>query len=156
MSERAAVGQAGFALPVTLFVLVLLALLAAALAGATTAELQGERLADWDRRVLYVAEAGLEHQIYRLKGDRNAGPVGTVSLGGSPWTFRYTVDARPAAPGGQCRGVVADAGWWEIRSVGQLVQGATVVHSRTVDALVEIQYLVLVPTRVTVCWWRSS
>ncbi len=135
-------GQDGLALPVTLFALAVLALLTAALAGTTTSELESGRLVDWDRRALYLAEAGLEHQIFVLKQDKNAPSVGTVSLGGSPLEGRYQVTVTClefTSAGGTCT-ANRESRTWRITSTGQLWQGTTLVHSRTVEALVEIRY----------------
>ena len=135
-------GQDGLAMPVTLFALAVLALLTAALAGTTTAELESERLVDWDRRALYLAEAGLEHQIFALKQDKDSGDVGTVSMGGSPLEGRYHVIRQCvdlASAGSTCRDN-RESRTWRITSRGELWQGATLVHTRTVEALVEIRY----------------
>lgn len=135
-------GQDGLALPVTLFALAVLALLTAALAGTTTAELESERLVDWDRRALYLAEAGLEHQIFALKQNKDAGDVGTVSMGGSALEGRYNVIRQCvtlASAGGTCTDN-RESRTWRITSRGELWQGATLVHTRTVEALVEIRY----------------
>ncbi|MCS7235195.1 MAG: hypothetical protein RMM30_04370 [Armatimonadota bacterium] len=146
--------EAGFAFPLTLFALTVMALLTAALAGVTSAELESGRLWEWDRRALYAAEAGVEHQLFQLKRDRLAGPVGLVSLGGTPLDVRYVVGLAPAGPGGICTADPgADESWWEVTSRGQLWQGASLVHERRVTALVEIRYAVLVPLHVTVCRW---
>jgi Tfp pilus assembly protein PilX len=146
--------EAGFAFPVTLFALTVLALLTAALAGVTSAELESGRLGEWDRRALYAAEAGVEHQLFQLKRNRMAGPVGSVSLGGSPVEARYVAGLAPASPGGLCAADPgADESWWEVTSRGQLWQGANLVHERRVAALVEIRYALLVPLQVTICRW---
>lgn len=134
--------QDGLALPLTLFVLVVLALLTAAVAGTTTAELESSQLVDRDRRALYLAEAGLEHQIYALKVNKDTGPVGTVSLGGSPTEERYVVDLRclqELSAGRTCTGN-RESRTWLITSTGELRQGTSLVHSRTVEAVVEIRY----------------
>ncbi len=132
----------GVAFPVTLFALTVLALLTAAVAGMTTAEVNSERLVDWDRRALYAAEAGLEHQLFVLQQDQEAGAVGTVSLGGSPLEQRYTVTVQCTpllSARATCSGE-AESRTWEVTSRGQLVQGSTVVHERVVRALVEVRY----------------
>ncbi len=135
--------ERGLALPLTLFALTVLALLAAALAGATTSELESERWVDWDRKALYAAEAGVEHQIYELKRNKSAGPVGTVSLGVfGDLDLRYSVDLQCVAlrsAGGSCS-ENRESRTWEVTSRGQLVRGGTVVHERSVWALVEIRY----------------
>ncbi|MDR7394524.1 MAG: hypothetical protein QN196_08235, partial [Armatimonadota bacterium] len=108
-------------------------------AGTTVAELDSDRLVDWDRKALYAAEAGLEHQVYELKKDKNAGPVGTASL--SP-NLRYVVSSqcRPELSAGATCTENRELRTWEITSTGEVVDGAGVIHSRTVWALVEIQY----------------
>jgi len=133
--------EEGVALPVTLFVLVILALLVAALAGTTLGELESERLVDWDRRALYLAEAGVEHQIFSLKVDKDAPAVGTVSMGGSPLEGRYVVSLTCLpflSAGGSCSR--PESRTWLITSRGELWQDGTRVHVRTVEAVVEIRY----------------
>lgn len=134
--------ERGLALPLTLFALVVLAVLTAALAGTTTAELESARLVDWDRKALYLAEAGLEHQIFLLKQDKDAPAVGTVSVGGSPLEGRYTVEVEClplASAGGTCT-ENRESRTWRITSRGELWQAGAMVYSRTVEAVVEIRY----------------
>lgn len=149
--------EEGVALPLTLFALTVLALLTAALAGVTTAAVETSRLADWDRKALYAAEAGLEHQIYELKRG-NSVPVGDT-LGGSPLQARYRVTrvVLSGGPGGSCTDdPLAQEQWWEVTSQGQLLQGGNVVHVRAVWTLVEIELRLLGPRAATVCRfeWR--
>ncbi len=129
----------GLALPLTLFVLVVLALLTAALAGTTVAEIDSDRLVAWDRKALYAAEAGLEHQIYELKRDKSAAPVGTASL--SP-NLRYVVtsECKPELSAGATCTENRELRAWEITSTGEVLDRGAVIHSRTVWALVEIRY----------------
>ncbi|MCL6499519.1 MAG: hypothetical protein K6U07_05800 [Firmicutes bacterium] len=149
--------EGGFALPLTLFALTLLALLTAALAGMTTARVDTSRLADWDRKALYAAEAGLEHQIYELKRGRTT-PVGQQSLGGAPLEARYRVtQLDPSGPGGMCTDdPTAQEQWWEVTARGELLEGGNVVHSRIVWALVEIEPRLPQPPGVNLCRfeWR--
>lgn len=153
--RRTCLDPGGFALPLTLFVLTIVGLLTAALAGATTAQLGVGRLADWDRRALYAAEAGVEHQVFALKADRGAGPVGPVSMGGSPLEARYqVVSLVPSAPGGVCSAEPgADESWWEVTSLGQVWQGSVRVHEREVRALLGIRYDTPSP-QVRICRWH--
>ncbi len=156
-ATRRAPGESerGFALPLTLFVLAVLALLAAALAGVTAAEIQTGRLVDWDRKALYLAEAGLEHQIFEWKRDQNSPAVGVVSLGGSPLEMRYAVAVQDAGTG-RCGGTPdPNWRWWRVTSRGELVQAGSPVHSRTVEALAEIEYQGGSPRSVVLCRWSS-
>ncbi|MDR7607496.1 MAG: hypothetical protein QN161_03250 [Armatimonadota bacterium] len=149
------VREGGFALPLALFTLTLLAVLTAALAGMTTAQVETSRLADWDRKALHAAEAGLEHQIYELKRGRTT-PVDGQSLGGAPLEARYRVTRLVSSgPGGMCtEDLPAQKQWWEVTARGELLEGGNVVHSRIVWALVEIR--LAQPPAVTVCRfeWR--
>lgn len=150
-------GPEGLALPLTLFALTLLALLAAALAGVTASELQAGRFAEWDRHAAYVAEAGIEHQLFAFKVNRNASSVGTVNLGGHPLRRQYVVNARTGSPGGVCTDdLLEDESWWEITSFGQLWRGAELVHQRSISALVQVVYPINLPFKVTVCRWRPG
>lgn len=147
--------EEGLALPLTLFALAVLALLAAALAGVTAAGVEGTRLADWDREALYAAEAGIEHQLFLLKGDPGAPPVS-----GPQWLLpgrtRYRVVAlSQLAAAGTCPpGELSRT--WEITTQGELLQGSTVLHARGVRALVEVCYdALLVPRRVLIHGWQE-
>lgn len=131
--------QQGLALPLTLFVLVILALLTAAVAGVTTTQADSDRLVDWDRKALYAAEAGLEDQIYALKKNKAAGAVGTVSLNPN-LQYSVTLQCKPELSAGAICSQNRPLRTWEITSTGKVLNGTTVVHSRAVRALVEIRY----------------
>ena len=140
--------ERGLAFPMTLFVLVVLALLAAALGSSTASGLEGARLADWNRKALYAAEAGVEHQIHLLK--EGICEYASGSVGGSP-PARYRVTrVTVLGPSGGCS-LPQQAGRWEITARGELVQGAAVV-TRSVQAVVELGSS---PQRVFVEDWRE-
>jgi hypothetical protein len=148
--------ERGLAFPMTLFVLVVLALLAAALGSSTASGLKGARLADWNRKALYAAEAGVEHQIHLLKeGSPEEGSPAPASgsLGGSP-PARYRVTRVRVLDSSRGCSLPQQAGRWEITARGELVQGAAVV-TRSVQAVVEICFLGSSPQRVFVEDWRE-
>jgi len=71
--------ERGVALPLALVVLLILAALAVALADLTAAELDTGRWTRWDVQAQYLAQAGMEHQIYTLKANKNAGALAAVN-----------------------------------------------------------------------------
>jgi hypothetical protein len=148
--------ERGLAFPMTLFVLVVLALLAAALGSSTASGLEGARLADWNRKALYAAEAGVEHQIHLLKeGSPEEGSPAPASgsLGGSPGVRYRVTQVTGLEPTGRCSPLREER--WQITARGELVQGAAVVAARQVQAVVEICFLGSSPQRVFVEDWRE-
>jgi hypothetical protein len=144
--------ERGLAFPMTLFVLVVLALLAAALGSSTASGLEGARLADWNRKALYAAEAGVEHQIHLLKEGSPAYASGSV--GGSPPARYQVTRVTVLGPSGRCSLPLVPVRR-EITARGELVQGAAVVAARQVQAVVEICFLGSSPQRVFVEDWRE-
>jgi hypothetical protein len=143
--------ERGLAFPMTLFVLVVLALLAAALGSSTASGLEGARLADWNRKALYAAEAGVEHQIHLLKEGSEEGSAAPTSgsLGGSPGVRYQVTQVTGLEPTGRCSLPLREERW-QITARGELVQGAAVVAARQVQAVVEICFLGSSPPRVFV------
>ncbi|MGH2372410.1 MAG: hypothetical protein ACRDIC_02875, partial [bacterium] len=64
--------EGGVAMIMALVVVLILAAIVLAMTFMTTAEVDTHRLSRWDTFAQYVAQAGIEHQIYLLKGDKNA------------------------------------------------------------------------------------
>jgi hypothetical protein len=144
--------ERGLAFPMTLFVLVVLALLAAALGSSTASGLEGARLADWNRKALYAAEAGVEHQIHLLKEGSPAYASGSV--GGSPGVRYRVTQVTGLEPTGRCSPLREER--WQITARGELVQGAAVVAARQVQAVVEICFLGSSPQGVFVEDWAEQ
>jgi hypothetical protein len=152
--------ERGLALPMALFVVLVLSALMLELAASTTSEFGAALPAHRDVEANYLAQAGLEHQIYALKADKNAGSI--------PWT-NY-----PPTPGQenwysttvQCLlscGANFETRRWQIVSTGEIRQAGsgTVLQTRSVRAVVEIHYggsgasLFLVPIQVRVLRWEE-
>ncbi len=144
--------ERGLAFPMTLFVLVVLALLAAALGSSTASGLESARLAEWNRKALYAAEAGVEHQIHRLK-EGSAAPAGG-SLGGSPAARYQVTQVTGLGPTGRCSLPLREERW-QIIARGEVVQGAPVVAARQVQAVVVICFSGSSPQRVFVEDWAE-
>jgi hypothetical protein len=152
--------ERGLALPTALFVVLVLSALMLELAASTTAEFGAALPAHRDAEANYLAQAGLEHQIYLLKADKNAGAI--------PWTNF------PATPGQeewysttlQCLLSCAanfETRRWQIVSTGEIRQTAsrTVLQTRSLRAVVEIHYggggasPFQVPIQVRVLRWEE-
>ncbi|HLB38038.1 MAG TPA: hypothetical protein VJL31_15810, partial [Gemmatimonadales bacterium] len=76
--------ERGVALPLALLVLLILAALAVALSEMTAAELDTQRLTRWDVQAQYLAQAGMEHQIFTLKANKNTGALAPVNYPVTP------------------------------------------------------------------------
>jgi hypothetical protein len=148
-------------------VTLMLAMIVAAIAHLTLADLEMGRLTRWDATAQYLAQAAVEHQIFLLKGNKAAGAI--------PYTnYPVTIDQRfwyttsLSSPDGcvlNCAGNVA-ARRWRVRATGEVRQydasgGWTVVQTRTILAEVDITYAGTAPAygnalRVTVLRWEEA
>ena len=163
--------ERGVALPLALLIVVVLALLVTALAETTTAELEVQLRTRWDTQALYLATAGVEHQLYAFKANRDAGAVGSVLVPASG-PHRYTVTCTcvlncgatlcSVAPG--ALGTSPGTRRWELLSTGEVRRqepdgSFTLLQDRAVRALVEVVYAGPGPTRapdqVTILRWEE-
>ncbi len=143
------------AMILALVIVLILAALMLGLASTTLSEIGITQATDWDIRALYLAEAGIEHQIYALKANKNAGPVGPVNYPVTPGQEYWYSTALTCLL--HC-GVNWETQRWQIVSTGQvrLSGSATVLQTRSLRAIVEIRYggtgatLFQDPTLVTV------
>ncbi|MDQ7840640.1 MAG: hypothetical protein RDU83_06385 [bacterium] len=151
-------------------VTMILALIVAGIAQLMIAEMEMGRLTRWDAEAQYLAQAGLEHQIYLLKADKTAAAVPytnyPVTLDQRTWyiTTRRCLLSTPA----DCTSIVAAdiaARRWCILSTGEIRRytGATfvVLQTRTIRAEVDITYggaspLYGTPLRVTTLRWEED
>jgi Tfp pilus assembly protein PilX len=147
--------ERGVALILALVVVLILAALMLALANTTTSEVGIMQATDRDTRALYLAEAGIEHQIYALKANKNAGALGPVNYPVTPGQeYWYSTTLTCVL---HC-GVNWETQRWQIVSTGQvrLPGSSTVLQTRSIRAVVEIRYggsganLFQYPTAVTV------
>ncbi|HEV8339764.1 MAG TPA: hypothetical protein VGR25_08925 [bacterium] len=156
--------ERGLALPLAILAVLLLAGLILMLAQLTANELDIDRYTRGDVRAQYLAQAGIEHQIYVLKGDKNGAALAT------PINF-------PASGSGQYRYSTSltcllnctanrESRRWRIVSTGQIRRpnpggGFTVIQTRAIRAVVEIAYsgtgadLYRFPTEVTILRWEE-
>ncbi len=143
-----------------LVIVLILAVLMLGLAQTTTSELGITQATDWDIRALYLAEAGVEHQIYALKGSKDAGPLGPVNYPVTPgqeYWYRTTLTCLLGC------GVNRETRRWQIVGTGEvhLPNSATILQTRALRALVEIDYggsganLFQFPTRVIIVRWEE-
>jgi type II secretory pathway component PulK len=131
--------ERGVAMILALVIVLILAALMLGLADTTTSEIGITRATDWDVRALYLAEAGIEHQIYALKANKNAGALGPVNYPVTPGQeYWYSTTLTCLL---HC-GVNWETQRWQIVSTGQvrLPGSSTVLQQRSLRAVVEIRY----------------
>jgi Tfp pilus assembly protein PilV len=153
--------ERGVALPLALVVLLILAALAVALADMTAAELDMGRWARWDVQSHYLAQAGMEHQIYALKANKDAAAVGAVNYPATAdQEYWYTTTVACLL---QCA-ADRESRRWRIVSRGEIRQtgGGPTLQSRAIRADVEIAYAwdagtgtFRLPTAVTILRWEE-
>lgn len=150
----------GLALPLAMIVVLILSALMLGLAETTTSEIGTALATHRDLRANYLAQAALEHQIYLLKANKGAGPIGLTNY--------------PVTPGGEywystaltcllnC-GVNFETRRWQIVGTGELHQtgSSTILQNRSIRAVVEIHYggsgatLFALPTKVVILRWEE-
>jgi Tfp pilus assembly protein PilX len=156
-------GEEGVALIMAVLMTVIVALVVAGIAQVLTADLDMGRVALWDTTAQYLAQAGLEHQIYLLKLDKNSAAIAYTN-------FPVTADQRGWYTTSltcllNCSGTVS-ARRWRVQSTGELRQynglSYTVLQTRTINADVNITYdgvapnLYAFPQKVTVLRWEEA
>ena len=171
---RRALDERGVALPLALVVLLILAALAVALADLTAAELDTGRWTRWDVQAQYLAQAGIEHQIYALKANKNAVGVGSVNYPLTPGQeYWYSVASSCLAaqsagdPAISCSPTTdRESRRWRIVATGEIREpgSPTVLQTRAIRADVEIAYGwgtangitgFVLPTTVTILRWEE-
>jgi type II secretory pathway component PulK len=152
--------ERGVAMIMALVIVVILTALMLALAETTTSEVGVTQATDWDTRALYLAEAGIEHQIYLLKANKDAGALGPVNYPVTPgqeYWYSTTLTCLLHCGGNW------ETRRWQIVATGTIRQSSTstVLQTRSLRAVVEIQYggsganLFLYPTDVTILRWEE-
>lgn len=153
--------QRGVALPLALVVLLILAALATALAELTTAELDTGRWTRWDVQAQYLAQAGMEHQIYALKANKSAAALAAVNYpvtAGQEYWYSTSLTCLL-----QC-GTDGESRRWRVVATGEIRQsgGGPVLQTRALRADVEIAYAwdsgtstFRLPTAVTILRWEE-
>jgi hypothetical protein len=155
--------EGGLALPLAILAVLILAGLILMLTQLTANELDIDRYTRGDVRAQFLAQAGIEDQIYRLKGNKSAGAVPITNF--------------PASANGEARYFTAltcllncsanrESRRWRIVSTGQVRRqnpggGFSLIQNRQIRALVEIDYsgdganLYAFPTEVTIIRWEE-
>ncbi len=156
--------ERGLVLPLAILAVLILTGLILLLTQLTANELEIDRYTRGDVRAQFLAQAGIEHQIYVLKGNKNGAALAT------PINF-------PASGNGQFRyltsltcllncGANRESRRWRIVGTGQVRRqnpggGFTLIQNRQIRALVEIDYsgdganLYAFPTEVTIVRWEE-
>ena len=152
--------ERGLALPMAMLVVMILSALMLELALTTTSEFSVALPVDRDVRANYLAQAGIEHQIYLLKANKNAGAIGLTNYPATPgreyWystTLQCLLDC----------GANFESRRWQIVSTGEIHQAGspTVLQNRSVRAVVEIHYggtggsLFQFPTKALILRWEE-
>ena len=152
--------ERGLALPMAMLVVMILSALMLELALTATSEFGTALPADRDARAGYLAQAGIEHQIYLLKANKDAGGIGLTNYPATPgreYWYSTTV---------QCLlncGINFESRRWQIVSTGEIHQtgSSTVVQNRSIRAVVEIHYggsggsLFQFPSKVLLLRWEE-
>ena len=152
--------ERGLALPMALFVIMVLSAIVLELALTTTAEFGAALPAARDIRAGYLAQAGIEHQVYLLKANKDAGAIPLTNYPVTPGQeYWYSTTL-------QCLLSCAanfETRRWQIVSTGEihLAGSATVLQTRSIRAIAEVHYggsgasLFQLPTRVLILRWEE-
>jgi Tfp pilus assembly protein PilX len=152
--------ERGVALPLALVVILILTALTAGLAEMTVAEIEMQGRALRDTTATYLALAGLEHQVYLLKADKDAGAVAAfnypVTAGAEYWYSTTLLCLLQCSSNRESRR-------WEIVATGEVRKSGTgtILQTRAIRAVVEIAYagsaptLYQFPSKVTMLRWEE-
>jgi type II secretory pathway component PulK len=152
--------ERGLALPMAMLVVMMLSAIMLELALTSTAEFGAALPAARDVSAGYLAQAGIEHQIYLLKANKNAGPIGLTNYPVTPgreYWYSTTLQCLLSC------GINFETRRWQIVSTGEIHQAgsATVLQTRSVRAVAEIHYggsggsLFQFPTQVLIMRWEE-
>jgi Tfp pilus assembly protein PilV len=169
LTVRALRNDRGVALIMALVVILILVAIVLGVAQITTSEVEIHRLVRWDTLAQYLGQAGVEHQIYLSKGNKDALAVpstnypvlpGETAGSGKLWYFTTLTCTLNCTGNPETRR-------WTINSFGEIrdcpTACTTVLHQRTVRGQVEIRYVdcgtpVVVngcPSSVTLLRWEE-
>lgn len=152
--------ERGVALPLALLVILILSALVAAIAQMTISGIEIQRRTDLDVRAQYLAQAGIEHQIFVLKGNKNGGalaPVNYPASAGQEYWYSTTLTCQL-----QCA-TNRESRRWEVTATGEIrgSGGGPILQTRAIRAIIEIAYggtganLYQFPTEVTILRWEE-
>ncbi len=140
--------------------LTLVLALVVGMAQMSTSEAEIHRATYLDARALCLAAAGLEHQIYLVKGNKNGGalaPVNYPATAGQEYWYSTTLTCVLQCTDNR------ESRRWEITSTGEIRKSGTaqVLQTRAIRALVEIAYsgnganLYSFPSKVKLLRWEE-
>ncbi|HYM92322.1 MAG TPA: hypothetical protein VEW91_11895 [bacterium] len=152
--------ERGLALPLAMLVVLILSALMFGLAETLTSEFSAALPASRDVRANYLAQAGIEHQIYLLKVNKNAAAIGLTNYPVTPgqeYWYSTTLQCLLSCS------TNFETRRWQITGTGEIHQSgtSTVLQNRSIRAVVEIHYggtggsLFLFPTKVLVLRWEE-
>jgi len=158
--RRLTCDERGVALPLALLVILILTALTAGLAEMTVAEIEMQGRTLQDTTAVYLALAGLEHQIYALKANKNAGSLAAVNYpitAGAEYWYSTTLACLLQCSSNR------ESRRWEIVATGEIRKAGTgtVLQTRAIRAIVEIAYagsaptLYQFPSKVTMLRWEE-
>lgn len=160
--------ERGVALIMALVVILILAAIVLAVSQMTTGEVDIHRMSRWDTLAQYLAQAGVEHQIYLLKGNKDAAAVpyqnypvlpGETAGSGRLWyvtSLACTLNCPPGNPAVRRWTIVSNGEIWDCPT-----PCTTLLHQRQIRAQVEIAYATCggttngCPERVTLLRWEE-
>lgn len=152
--------ERGLALPMALFVIMILSAIMLEIALTSTAEFGAALPAARDVRAGYLAQAGVEHQIYLLKANKDAGAIGPTNYPVTPgqeYWYSTTLQCLLSC------GANFETRRWQIVSTGEIHRAgsATVLQTRSIRAVAEIHYggngawLFQFPTQALILRWEE-
>jgi hypothetical protein len=152
--------ERGLALPMAMLVVMMLSAIMLELALTSTAEFGAALPAARDVRAGYLAQAGVEHQIYLIKSNKNAGGIGLTNYPVTPgreYWYSTTLQCLLSC------GANFETRRWQVVSTGEIhsAGSATVLQTRSIRAVVEIHYggtgasLFQLPTQVLNLRWEE-
>lgn len=152
--------ERGVALVIALVVILVLTAIVLSVAQMTTGEIEIQGLTRWDTTAQYLAQAGVDHQIYLLKTNVNAAAIaytnspvlpGETAGFGSLW-YRTTLTCEV-----NCTGSPSSRRW-SIDAFGEIrrYDGTwTTLQQRTIRVQVDITYTGSEVNTVTLLRWEE-
>ncbi len=166
-------GERGVAFIMALVIVLILAAITLAMGFITSAEVDIHRLSRWDTLAQYLAQAGLDHQIYAFKGNKGAAAVGYVEYpqiagyapGLGPFWYLTDTSTAPCGCTVNCTGNPTSRRWTicsngEVRRYDTASGTWTTLQRHSLRAQVEITYFTCdagtnaCPADVTLLRWE--
>lgn len=168
---RALHNEGGVALAMTLVLILVLTAIVLAITYMSTGELEIHRVTRWDTLAQYLGQAGVEHQIYLLKADKNAGAIPytnypvlpSETTGFGAFWYRTSLTCYVNCTAGsnpEHRRWIIDASG-EVRLYDPVTATWSLLQQRTIRVLLRILYITCgaltngCPTSVTLLRWEE-